>query len=205
MLYHVHDLTLVCFYYFTKTLILTDNIWGWLCKYYWTWMSVSRVEPAVIMDWFCSSSLVWPTVWRCLLEQWQVQHGELPPQNDDKLGHSVQRVVPSPDDQTGTPRAHLKPAMAFTGMRSWSYSLALHIFHRGQETLLRDLFGLGVTLMDVHHHYTESDWICFVVYRIVITDLQQTLSKCSKEKHCCSGRQGQILTILIEFISHSFI
>lgn len=37
--------------------------------------------------------LVQPKVWRCLLEQLQVQHGQLPAEDDDQLGHRLRCVV----------------------------------------------------------------------------------------------------------------
>lgn len=37
--------------------------------------------------------LVQPKVWRCFLEQLQVQHGQLPAEDDDQLGHRLRCVV----------------------------------------------------------------------------------------------------------------
>lgn len=35
------------------------------------------------------------------MEQQQIRHGDLPPQDDDQLGHRLQCLVLAPNDQTG--------------------------------------------------------------------------------------------------------
>lgn len=35
------------------------------------------------------------------MEQQQIRHGNLPPQDDDQLGHCLQCLVLAPDDQAG--------------------------------------------------------------------------------------------------------
>ena len=42
-----------------------------------------------------------PEVWRCLLEQFKIQHGQLPAQDDDQLGTGLWRLVSATHASTG--------------------------------------------------------------------------------------------------------
>lgn len=52
--------------------------------------------------------LVWPTIWWRLLGEQQVRHGELPVEDNEQLGHGLQRLVPATNEQTGEADAKLK-------------------------------------------------------------------------------------------------
>lgn len=68
------------------------------------WSSKWHVSAA---DWIPDLFLVRPKVWRCLLEQFQVQHGELPAEDDDQLGPRLQRLVPASHAPAGTTGLHI--------------------------------------------------------------------------------------------------
>lgn len=54
------------------------------------WPVGERVFSSFFYLW---SLAVWPSVWRCILEQQQIQHCQLPAANNDQLGHCLPRVV----------------------------------------------------------------------------------------------------------------